>query len=205
MGHTNLDEDVDVGYVMFVDMLPRWLKFIMLPCLAPAALLELGLKGLFDVFVMRSVCGHAVDLHLGGLLIETPIWFLVHGLFGPPIYGYLCMYAVAGALFLPCSQVAHAILFPDPRDHPSWAKLQIAESADFATDSNFWYHISCGLTTQIEHHLFPGIGHHCYDEVRLIVRRVCQRHGVQHIDISASKAFGALWDRYMSGHPIPLA
>lgn len=203
--HTNQDEDVDVEYVWFVDMLPRWVKFLMLPFLAPISLIETGPKGFYDVFVAGSLCGHTVDVHLGGLLIETPIWLLVHGLFGPSLHGYLIFYTVSGAIFLPCSQVAHAILFPDPRDHLSWARLQVAESADFATDSKFWYHVAFGLTTQVEHHLFPGITNHCYDEIRHVVRRVCQRHGVQYIDISARKAFGALWHRYMLGNPIPLA
>lgn len=202
--HTNQDDDVDVEYVWFVDMLPRWLKLLMIPWLAPGAVVEIGPKGLFDMFFVRAVCGHHVDLSLGGLLFETPIWFLVHAVFGPSLWSYFCMYAAAGAIFMPCSQVAHAILFPDPRDHPSWARLQIAESADFATDSKFWYHLAVGLTTQVEHHLFPGLGNHCSEEIRHIVRAVCHRHGVQYIDISARKAFGALWHRWMSGNPIPL-
>jgi len=62
-----------------------------------------------------------------------------------------------------------------------------------------------GLTTQVEHHLFPGIGHHCYDNIRLLTREVCAKHGVHHYDVSAKKAFGALWTRWVKGFPAPLA
>jgi len=203
--HTNQSSDVDVAYIWIADMLPGWLKVVALPGLSVGVMFEIGLKGMVELTVLRSVGGHPVDWRLGGVLIESLVWFLVHYNFGPSCLCYLCMYAVAGTIFVPCSQVAHAILYPDSQQHKSWARMQIAESADFATDSELWFHLAFGLTTQIEHHLFPGIGHHCYDKIRHIVKRACKKHGVTHIDISAGKAFGALWYRWISGQPMPLA
>lgn len=203
--HTNQKEDVDVEYFWIMDMLPKWLKILALPSMMPGAVFELGPKGLFDLVVRQSFGPHYVDAFLGGLPLEVALWISVHYYLGPPLLGYLAMYTTAGLIFLPCSQVAHAIIFPDYREHTSWAKMQIAESVDFASESHFWYHVAFGLTTQVEHHLFPGIGHHCYDRIRLLTRRVCKKHGVQHLDITAKKAFGALWGRFITGTPVPLA
>jgi len=33
------------------------------------------------------------------------------------------MWLTAGVVFVPCSQVAHAILYPDNQTYTSWAKL----------------------------------------------------------------------------------
>jgi fatty acid desaturase len=203
--HTNMEEDVDVQYIWMADMLPGWLKVLTLPGVFAGALFEIGPKSIFDMVVLRSVGGHRVDWRIGMLLPEIAVWILVHWFAGPSWMCYAVMWFVAGIVFVPCSQVAHAILYPDNAKYTSWAKLQIAESCDFATDSDFWYHMAFGLTTQVEHHLFPGIGHHCYDRIRLLTREVCARHGVHHYDISASKAFGALWHRWVKGCPKPLA
>lgn len=203
--HTNQENDVDVEYIWIADKLPKWLKILSTPFVPIGTVFELGIKQFFDLFISRSIGGYRIDVRLGGLLLEGPIWILVHWFCGPSSFCYLCMYATTGAIFLPCSQVAHAILYPEQREYKSWAHMQIAESCDFASESDFWYHLAFGLTTQVEHHLFPGIGHHCYDKIRLIVRDVCQKHGVVHMDVSAKKAFGALWQRWITGHPVPLA
>jgi len=203
--HTNQEEDVDVAYIWIADLLPGWLKVLTLPGVAVGAPIELGPKSLIELLVLRSVHGHRVDWRVGQVLPEAVVWLLVHFWAGPSLLCYVCMWLTCGAIFVPCSQVAHAILYPDPQQHQSWAKMQIAESCDFATDSEFWFHAAFGLTTQIEHHLFPGIGHHCYDRIRLITRAVCEKHGVTHHDLPARKAFRALWLRWVTGLPAPLA
>jgi len=203
--HTNQEEDVDVQYIWIADLLPAWLKILSLPAVFAGALVEIGLKAIVDLAVLRSVGGHRVDWRIGMVLPEIAVWLLVHWFAGPSVWCYLSMWLVAGTVFVPCSQVAHAILYPDNLKYTSWAKLQIAESCDFATDSDFWYHMAFGLTTQVEHHLFPGIGHHCYDRIRLLTREVCAKHGVHHYDVSAKQAFGALWGRYVKGVPVPIA
>lgn len=203
--HTNQEEDVDVAYIWIADLLPGWLKILSLPVVAVGALLEIGPKSLVDLLLLRSIGGHHVDWSLGHLLPEIAVWVVVHLLAGPSLCCYICMWFTAGVIFIPCSQVAHVILFPDQRKHKSWARMQIAESCDFASESDFWYHLAFGLTTQTEHHLFPGVGHHCYDKIRRITRAVCAKHGVHHFDVSAEKAFGALWSRWVQGFPVPLA
>jgi fatty acid desaturase len=205
--HTNQEgdhSDVDVAYIWIADVLPKWLKVLILPGLPIGVMLQIGLKTSFELVVLVKMAGHRADHWLGHMLPEALLWFALHMWFGPSCFCYACMYFFAGAIFVPCSQVAHAIVFPESRRYGSWAKMQIAESVDFASTSDFWFHLAMGLTTQVEHHLFPGIGHHCYDTIRLITREVCAKHGVTHNDISARKAFGALWTRWMSGAAVKL-
>eukprot|EP00406_Dinophysis_acuminata_P018808 CAMPEP_0179340848 /NCGR_PEP_ID=MMETSP0797-20121207/69504_1 /TAXON_ID=47934 /ORGANISM="Dinophysis acuminata, Strain DAEP01" /LENGTH=296 /DNA_ID=CAMNT_0021054847 /DNA_START=12 /DNA_END=903 /DNA_ORIENTATION=- len=198
------EHDVDVDYIWLLDKLPKWLKPLIIPGVFVLVVLEIGIKRLVvDIIIRGHVGGHKVDHRLGGLWIEVPIWCAVHYLFGPSLLCYVCMWFTAGAIFGPCSQVAHLIIYPDSRKHASWARMQIAESADFASESDFWYHVAFGLTTQVEHHLFPGIGHHCYDTIRRLNRTICKKHNVHHNDVSAATAFGALWTRFVSGVPAP--
>jgi len=203
--HTNQEHDVDVELIWIADMLPSWLKVAALSVLPVISVAEIGPKSLINLLVLRSVGGEKVDWRIGGLFTEIAIWLTVHWFFGPPCIGYLCMWFTAGAIFMPCSQVAHAIIFPTVQKHASWARMQVAESCDFAADSEFWYHLAFGLTMQVEHHLFPGIGHHCYARMRPIVSEVCKKHGVEYTHISAGKAFNALWRRWAYGELMPLA
>ncbi|CAE7180462.1 DES5 [Symbiodinium pilosum] len=199
------ERDVDVEYIWIADLLPGWMKALSLPGIFIGTVIELGVKRMIvDLLIRGRVGGHKVDYRLGGILVEIPLWCVLHYMFGPSTLCYLCMYLTAGAIFVPCSQVAHVILYPNSNAYDSWAKMQIAESVDFASDSDFWYHVAFGLTTQIEHHLFPGIGHHCYDTIRLITRDVCKKHGVHHQDVSASIAFSALWKRLVAATPAAL-
>jgi len=197
------ERDVDVEYILMADKLPGWLKALSLPGIFMMSVIEIGLKRVIvDIMIRGHVGGHKVDWRLGGLAFEIPIWFLVHYFFGPSTLCYLCMWFTAGAIFVPCSQVAHVILYPDTNQHKSWARMQIAESVDFASESDFWYHTAFGLTTQVEHHLFPGVGHHCYDTIRHLTRDICAKHGVHHADVSASTAFSALWQRLVAAEPM---
>lgn len=205
--HTNQEHDVDVEYVWIMDKFPGWMKILGLPMVPVAAMFEIGAKFLFvDLLVTKSVGGNLiVDRTLGFTIPEVIVWLSVHWFFGPSWWCYLTMAWVAGAIFVPMSQIAHLIVFPDHVEYDSWAKMQIAESVDFAADSDFWFHMAFGLTTQVEHHLFPGIGHHCYRECREVVREVCKKNNVTYYDVTAKKALGALWHRIIDGAPLPLA
>mmetsp|Transcript_43187 Transcript_43187/g.123081 ORF Transcript_43187/g.123081 Transcript_43187/m.123081 type:complete len:442 (+) Transcript_43187:98-1423(+) len=202
--HTNQELDVDVLYIWIADVLPTWVKMLILPVLPIGSVFEVGPKSAVDLVLLRSIGGNPVDVRIGGLLPEVLLWAVFHWTIGPSWLCYLCMWWTAGAVFLPCSQVAHAILFPKAKDTSSWAQMQIAESCDFAADSDFWFHVAFGLTTQVEHHLFPGIAHRCYGKVRQIVRKVCKDHGVHHNDVTAGQAFGALWRRWAWGEVLAL-
>jgi linoleoyl-CoA desaturase len=83
-------------------------------------------------------------------------------------------------------QVAHltpGMEFGGVRAEDDWALHQIRTTADFATCSRLTTWFTGGLNHQIEHHLFPNVGHTHYSGLRPIVRAVAKRHGVQCHDL----------------------
>lgn len=61
-----------------------------------------------------------------------------------------------------------------------WARHQIETTVDFAPRSRLlrWY--LGGLNFQVEHHLFSRISHIHYPDMAVVVKEVCDKHGVQH-------------------------
>jgi linoleoyl-CoA desaturase len=83
-------------------------------------------------------------------------------------------------------QVAHltpAMEFGGVRPGDDWAMHQLRTTADFATGSRFATWFTGGLNHQIEHHLFPNVAHSHYAELRPIVRRIAERHGLECHDL----------------------
>lgn len=203
--HTNTESDVDVRHIVILDRLPKWMKWlkvISIPGIFVGAVAEMSVIQLLEFLVLRSVEGDPVCLSVGGLVPEAIVWVAVHSMFGPSLWGYACMWLTAGAVFVPMSQVAHAMIYPEPNlGTKSWATDQICSSVNFAPKSSFWYHCAFGLTTQTDHHLFPGI-HACYyDEMHdKVIKPVCAKYNVPVYDVSAKTAFEALWGRLLHGH-----
>jgi linoleoyl-CoA desaturase len=60
-----------------------------------------------------------------------------------------------------------------------WAEHQLATAAAFARGNPLVTWFVGGLNHQVEHHLFPRIGHRHYPALAPIVRRFCARHEVR--------------------------
>jgi len=67
---------------------------------------------------------------------------------------------------------------PEPRAD-CWYLHQLATTVDFAQGSAMHWLVSGGLNLQVMHHLFPTVDHCHLPELCLIVKRVCDAHGVQ--------------------------
>jgi linoleoyl-CoA desaturase len=79
-------------------------------------------------------------------------------------------------------QTAHltpGMEFDGVREGDDWAMHQIRTTADFATRSRLATWFTGGLNHQIEHHLFPNVGHTHYWRLRPIVRAVAERQGLE--------------------------
>jgi linoleoyl-CoA desaturase len=207
--HTNeRDHDVDVAAIPILDQLPpqlQWMKVVSIPIIFTSTPFSIGLGTLFDILSFRSVGNNYVNLNVGGLMWETILWFALHYSFGPPLLCYLCMWFSSGLVFVTFSQIAHAVLYPDASPAAGWAEQQMRTSINFAPRSSFWYHAAFGLTTQVDHHLFPGIGAHCLDDVHdYVVKPVCKKYNIPVYDATARKALGFLWQRLISGKPVKL-
>lgn len=73
-----------------------------------------------------------------------------------------------------------------------WVEHQLATTVDFAPRNRLltWY--VGGLNLQVEHHLFPRVGHRHYPAIAAIVRRTCADHGVTPLEhASMAGAFRA--------------
>ncbi|HEU0161051.1 MAG TPA: acyl-CoA desaturase [Rhizomicrobium sp.] len=107
----------------------------------------------------------------------------------PPLHALLCLLAYQVTLGLSLAFVfsmAHqveAVAFPAPQGAPprlagGWAAHQMQTTANFATGSRAWTWFSGGLNHQIEHHLFPAIGHSHYAAIGPVVRRTAAEFGL---------------------------
>ena len=207
--HTNdPHHDVDVAALPVLDVLPpqlKWLKVLSVPVLFTSTPFFIGLGTLFDMFAFRSVGNNYTCLTIGGLIYETILWFIVHYFFGPSIWCYLCMACTSGTIFVIFSQIGHAIVYPAPSSAVSWTEQQMRSSINFAPRSSFWYHVAFGLTTQIDHHLFPGVGAHCLDDIHdKVVKPICAKHSIPVYDLPAKKALSFLWQRFLTGKPVKI-
>lgn len=131
----------------------------------------------------RPPLGDLLQLLAGKLSFVT--WAIVLPLLvvplGPYLLGYVLVSAVWGLTLGTVFQLAHAVegvrFVRAPLTLP-WVEHQVATTCDFARGHRLltWY--VGGLNFQLEHHLFPRIGHRHYPALAAIVRAVCARHGV---------------------------
>ena len=207
------EADVDVKFLGALDACPPALKLAAAPLVLVAAVLEVGVKTAVDLLLTGAVSPRhpALDPWLGCLLPETALWVGLHLLWGPPLVCYGWAYLAAGAIFVPCSQVAHLVLYPsaerlDPKW--GWAQRQVAETCNFAGDSTFWFHLAFGLTLQIEHHLCPNLSGACCRTIRPLVRSACaarESAGPLYRELSAAAALSALGRRVFWGKRLATA
>lgn len=96
------------------------------------------------------------------------------------ILGIVVAHFVAGVTLSVIFQLAH--IMPEV-SHPiekenkiehSWATLQLATTANFATRSKLVTWLVGGLNFQIEHHLFPHISHVHYPKIAKIVKETAE-------------------------------
>lgn len=111
------------------------------------------------------------------LLVVAPLSYLA---------GCAVVIAVEGFTLGLVFQLAHAVedaTFFSPaageRTPLPWAEHQLATTADFARGNPLLTWFVGGLNHQVEHHLFPRVGHRHYPALAAIVREVCARHGIE--------------------------
>ncbi|HBP18805.1 MAG TPA: acyl-CoA desaturase [Planctomycetes bacterium] len=146
------------------------------------------------------------------------LWAIVIPLLvvGPAAY-------LAGAALVSCAlgvtlgvvfQLAHAVTCtsffqPDAsgRTPLPWAEHQLATTADFARSNPLLTWFVGGLNHQVEHHLFPRIGHRHYPALAEVVRQVCARHGIRPHDhpTLGGALFAHVRHLYRLGRPTPEA
>jgi linoleoyl-CoA desaturase len=103
------------------------------------------------------------------------------------VASYLILAGVSGIALGTVFQMAHCVENVDFAEIPAggrmelpWAEHQLATTANFAPTNRLltWY--IGGLNYQVEHHLFPKVGHVHYPAITKIVQEVCAEFGVTH-------------------------
>jgi linoleoyl-CoA desaturase len=112
------------------------------------------------------------------LMFRSPEWV---------VSAYLLQSAFSGIALGTVFQMAHCVEGVEFSSVPEsglmempWAEYQLSTTADFAPRSRFLTWFLGGLNYQVEHHLFPRVGHVHYPAVSKIVKEVCAEHGVEH-------------------------
>lgn len=126
---------------------------------------------------------------------------------------YLVTLGTVGVVLATVFQLAHvteeagfACTRDDPRIGRAWADHQIGSTCNFSPHSRWITAYVGGLNFQIEHHLFPQVGHEHYPALARIVRGVCEERGVRYAcHESILGAFGShlRWLRRMGVRPEP--
>jgi linoleoyl-CoA desaturase len=129
-----------------------------------------------------KVLYHAWTIVIPLLVLDVAWWqFLI---------GYLVMHLTAGFILSVVFQLAHVVepsAYPEPDEHgvlpDGWHAHQLRTTMDFATRNKLltWY--VGGLNHQVEHHLFPRISCRHYANLRPIVKRVAEKHGLPHLEM----------------------
>lgn len=102
------------------------------------------------------------------------------------LVGFLVYEATLGlalALVFGMAHQVEIIAFPCPQGVPptireEWAAHQMRTTANFATAHRVWNWYTGGLNHQIEHHLFPGMSHTRYGDIKTVVRETAQEFGL---------------------------
>jgi linoleoyl-CoA desaturase len=133
-----------------------------------------------------------VLLFNGKLLHYTALLIVPMALLGMPVWqavlGFLMMHGLAGVSLACVFAVGHlvdevAIVPADSEGcvHDDWAAHQLKTTANFSTDSAFFFWTVGGLNFQIEHHLFPTVCHVHYPAIAPIVQRTAAEFGLPYV------------------------
>jgi linoleoyl-CoA desaturase len=147
-------------------------------------------------------------------------WALVIPMFFHRWWVVLLVYGatafMVGLLLAVVFQLAHCLEEADFPHVPAgsrrvssqWARHQVLTTVDFARGNRLltWY--LGGLNYQIEHHLFPKLGHLNYPRISGVVEAVCAEYGVRyvaHAGMLAALSSHWRWLRRMGRAERPLA
>jgi fatty acid desaturase len=89
-------------------------------------------------------------------------------------------------LFMVSSQITHlqtnCIKFDT-----DWYKHQVITASNHGMGKWFNFVFSGGLNYQIEHHLFPNVNHCHHPYIQPIIKKICQKHGVEYKEFDGYK------------------
>lgn len=198
---TGFDTDIDIGILGRLSphqrhrSFHRWQHLYMWPLYGFLAFkwhLVDDFKDAAMGYLGHSTAPRLKPRDLAGMLVGKLVFFgvvfvvpaMLH-----PIWVVVAIYTVAsmvqGFVLSLVFQLAHAVegaAFPaipeDRRMDVGWAVHQIRTTTDYCRGNRLLTWLLGGLNYQIEHHLFPQIGHVHYPAVSQVVEQACREHGI---------------------------
>ena len=117
------------------------------------------------------------------LFLAVPMYFF--GSLWVTVSCYLLGFSILGLFMVVIFQLAHVTgiqALPNrPRNEDDWILKQVSTTADFSVKNHFLTWCTGGLNFQVEHHLFPLMGHINYPIVQPIVKRYCLKNGLPYL------------------------
>jgi linoleoyl-CoA desaturase len=127
----------------------------------------------FYIFFSLKIVNLLMFLVLPILFLSVPWWYVA--------LGFLSMHVCAGLLISIIFQLAHIVdnvEYFEPNDEgkieSNWAEHEMMTTSNFATHNKWLTEMIGGLNFQVEHHLFPYVGHAHYPEIAKIVKATAQ-------------------------------
>lgn len=129
--------------------------------------------------MLRLIVGKVVYL---GMFLVAPL-FLYHWTL--VLTGFVLMHLIQGLMLAMVFQLGHIVEGPaithlqeEVNELPSWHRIQLDGTSNFAPGSFLANWICGGLNHQIEHHLFPQVCHVHYPALSKIVKETAAEHGL---------------------------
>ena len=182
--HTNSPHDPDLVFLRRLARSSHIARLIMAPVMPFLLFYFFGCT--MYVMATASLYGNTSHqprwIHATEMILSTMISRVVL----QTIPNCLWFYVGLTSCFMFFSQMSHLSDMDDRHTQiGGWAEKQVRNTVNYATDNRAIGFLSFGLTTQIEHHLFPGLPHQAFTPTfRAIVKETCLEHNIPYRDLS---------------------
>ena len=188
IGHhvlTNQTKDPDTHVVKKIQKQNIIMRIFLYVFLIPLSVLQIIFHPLFILQRRKTVGINLNHLSYRRVIIELGLSIFLHSNLNWTLYKFLSFIFGIGIVFFPISQFAHlTTLYKKPKRSLSWVENQIFHSLNFETNSRFWNICSFGLTTQIEHHIFPSVSQTKHHLLSNGVKKICQQNDIPYQSVS---------------------
>ena len=188
IGHhiqTNQENDPDTHVVKKIQEKNIIFRIILFALLIPLSVLQIIIHPLFILYKHKTVGVKLNHLSYKRVFIELVLSIILHSNLNWTLYKFLSFIFGIGIIFFPISQFAHlTTIYKKPRRTLSWVENQIFHSLNFESNSRFWNIISFGLTTQIEHHVFPSVSQTKHHLLSNGFKEICHQNDIPYQSVS---------------------
>lgn len=183
--YTNLQNDPDTFVIKKIQKQSLILRLILYILLIPFSIIQLYIHPIFILINNKTVGIKFKYLNFQTIIIELGLSLFLNINLNWTLSKFLTFIFGIGIIFFPISQFAHfTTIYKKPKRNLSWVENQIFHSLNFETNSRFWNIFSFGLTTQIEHHIFPSVSQTKHHLLSKGIKEICQQYDIPYQSVS---------------------